>query len=156
PHRWRQIVRYAGDIVPVIVDRLTGEVRQAQIFVAVMGASNFTYVEATWTQTLIDWIGAHARAFTAIGGVPRLIVPDNAKVAVIKACLYEPQINRTSPRWRRIMALPCCQLDHRRISANPKDLSVLAPAPDRLLLVGASVARPRQRCAHRPFSPKAT
>jgi transposase len=88
-------VDYAGDTVPVIVDRLSGEVRQAQIFVAVMGASNFTYVEATWTQTLGDWIGAHTRAFTAIGGVPRLIVPDNAKVAVIKACLYEPQINRT-------------------------------------------------------------
>jgi transposase len=88
-------VDYAGDTVPVIVDRLTGEVRQAQIFVAVMGASNFTYVEATWTQTLGDWIGAHTRAFAAIGGVPRLIVPDNAKVAVIKACLYEPQVNRS-------------------------------------------------------------
>ena len=88
-------VDYAGDTVPVIVDRLTGEVRQAQIFVAVMGASSFTYVEATWTQTLGDWIGAHTRALAAIGGVPRLIVPDNAKVAVIKACLYEPQVNRT-------------------------------------------------------------
>ena len=69
--------------------------RAAQIFVAVMGASNFTYVEATWTQALADWIGAHTRAFAAIGGVPRLLVPDNAKVAVIKACLYEPQVNRT-------------------------------------------------------------
>src|SRR5205807_467824 len=88
-------VDYASDTVPVIVDRLTGEVRQAQIFVAVMGASSFTYVEATWTQALSDWIGAHTRAFAAIGGVPRLIVPDNAKVAVIKACLYEPQVNRT-------------------------------------------------------------
>jgi transposase len=87
-------VDYAGDTVPVI-DRLTGEMRAAQIFVAVMGASNFTYVEATWTQTLCDWIGAHTRAFAAIGGVPRLVVPDNAKVAVIKACLYEPQVNRT-------------------------------------------------------------
>jgi transposase len=88
-------VDYAGDTVPVIVDRLTGEVRRAQIFVAVMGASNFTHVEATWTQTLGDWIGAHTRALAAIGGVPRLIVPDNAEVAVIKACLYEPQVNRT-------------------------------------------------------------
>jgi transposase len=88
-------VDYAGDTVPVIIDRLTGEVRQAQIFVAVMGASNFTHVEATWTQGLADWIAAHTRAFAAIGGVPRLIVPDNAKVAVIKACLYEPQVNRT-------------------------------------------------------------
>jgi transposase len=88
-------VDYAGDTVPVIIDRLTGETRQAQIFVAVMGASNFTCVEATWTQTLGDWIGAHTRAFAAIDGVPRLVVPDNAKVAVIKACLYEPQVNRT-------------------------------------------------------------
>jgi transposase len=88
-------IDYAGDTVPVIVDRLTGETRQAQIFVAVLGASNFTYVEATWTQGLSDWIGAHTRAFAAIGGVPRLLIPDNAKVAVIKACLYEPQVNRT-------------------------------------------------------------
>jgi len=88
-------VDYAGDTVPVIVDRLTGEMRQAQIFVGVLGASNFTYAEATWTQGLSDWIGAHTRAFAAIGGVPRLLVPDNAKVAVIKACLYEPQVNRT-------------------------------------------------------------
>jgi transposase len=88
-------VDYAGDTVPVIVDRLTGEMRQAQIFVGVLGASNFTYAEATWTQGLSDWIGAHTRAFATIGGVPRLLVPDNAKVAVIKACLYEPQVNRT-------------------------------------------------------------
>jgi transposase-like protein len=55
-------VDYAGDTVPVIVDRLTGEVRQAQIFVAVMGASNFTYVEATWTQALAS---PSSRASTA-------------------------------------------------------------------------------------------
>jgi transposase len=88
-------VDYAGDGVPVIIDRLTGEVRHAQIFVAVMGASNFTYAEATWTQSLPDWIAAHTRAFAAIDGVPRLLVPDNTKVAVIKSCLYDPQINRT-------------------------------------------------------------
>ena len=88
-------VDYAGDTVPVVIDRLTGETREAQIFVAVMGASNFTYVEATWTQGLADWIGAHTRAFAAIGGVPCLVVPDNAKVAIIKAYLYEPQVNRT-------------------------------------------------------------
>jgi transposase len=88
-------VDYVGDTVPVIVDRLTGQVRAAQIFVAVMGASNFTYAEASWTQALADWIGAHTRAFAALGGVPKLLVPDNTKVAVIKACLYEPQVNRT-------------------------------------------------------------
>src|SRR5580692_8826019 len=88
-------VDYAGDTVPVIIDRLTGKTQPAQIFVAVLGASNFTYAEASWTQALGDWIGAHTRAFEAIGGVPKLLVPDNTKVAVIKACLYEPQVNRT-------------------------------------------------------------
>ena len=61
-------VDYAGDTVPVIVDRLTGQVRPAQIFVAVMGASNFTYAEASWAQGLADWIGAHTRAFATLGG----------------------------------------------------------------------------------------
>jgi transposase len=88
-------VDYAGDRAPVVIDRLTGEIREAWIFVAVLGASNFTYAEATWTQGLADWIGAHSRALEAIGGVPRLIVPDNTKTAVIKACLYEPSVNRT-------------------------------------------------------------
>jgi transposase len=88
-------VDYAGDTVPVVVDRLTGETRPAWIFVAVLGASSFTYAEATWTQGLGDWIGAHTGAFAAIGGVPHLLVPDNTKTAVIKACLYEPTVNRT-------------------------------------------------------------
>jgi len=81
--------------VPVIVDRLTGEIRPAQIFVAVLGASSFAYAEATWTQGLADWISGHVGVFEAIGGVPALLVPDNTKVAVIKACLYDPQINRS-------------------------------------------------------------
>jgi len=88
-------VDYAGDTVPVIVDRLTGQRRDAQIFVAVLGASNSLYAEASWTQGLADWIGSHNRALAAIGGVPALVVPDNTKVAVIKACLYDPVINRT-------------------------------------------------------------
>lgn len=88
-------VDYAGDTVPVIIDRLTGEVKEANIFVAVLGASSFTYAEASWTQGLADWIGSHTRAFDAIGGVPNLLVPDNTRTAIIKACLYEPQVNRT-------------------------------------------------------------
>ena len=88
-------VDYAGDLVPIIVDKLTGETRGAHIFVAVLGASSLTYAEATWTEGLADWIGAHARAFRYIGGVPKLVVPDNPKVAVIKACFYEPLVNRT-------------------------------------------------------------
>ena len=91
----RLFVDYAGDGVPVVIDRLTGEIRKAQIFVAVLGASSFTFARATWTQTLPDWIDAHVHAFDAIGGAPQLLVPDNTKTAVIKACLHEPQVNRT-------------------------------------------------------------
>ena len=87
-------VDYAGDGVPV-VDRLTGEIRNAQTFVAVLGASSLTYAQAAWTQGLADWISGHVGAFEAIGGVPALLVPDNAKTAVIKACFYDPQINRS-------------------------------------------------------------
>jgi transposase len=61
----------------------------------VLGASSFTYARATWTQTLPDWIDAHVHAFQAIDGVPHLLVPDNTKTAVIKACLYDPLVNRT-------------------------------------------------------------
>jgi transposase len=67
----RLFVDYAGDGVPVVVDRLTGEVRMAQIFVAVLGASSFTFAHASWTQALPDWIDAHVRALEAIGGVPQ-------------------------------------------------------------------------------------
>jgi transposase len=91
----RLFVDYAGDGVPVVIDRLTGEMRKAQIFVAVLGASSFTFAWAGWTQALPDWIDAHVRALDAIGGVPHLLVPDNTKTAVIKACLYDPQVDRT-------------------------------------------------------------
>ena len=62
---------------------------------AALGASNYTYVEASWTQGLADWSASHVRAFTFFGGVPAQIVPDNLKAGVIKACFYEPAINRT-------------------------------------------------------------
>src|SRR5579862_7193210 len=78
-----------------IVDPVTGEVRDAEIFVAVLGASNYTYAEATWTQTLPDWIEAHVRMFRFFGGVPRLVVPDNLKSGVHKASFYDPEINRS-------------------------------------------------------------
>src|ERR1700678_2756226 len=91
----RLFVDYAGDGVPVVIDRLTGEIRMAQIFVAVLGASSFTFAKATWTQALPDWIDAHVRAFEAIGGVPELVVPDNAKTAVVKPSFYDPEVNRT-------------------------------------------------------------
>jgi len=85
---------YCGPTVPII-DQTTGEVREAQVYVAVMGASNYTFVEATWTQSLSDWTGSTARALCYFGGVPRLLIPDNLKAAVTKACRYEPTLTAT-------------------------------------------------------------
>ncbi len=87
-------VDYAGQTVPVY-DLHTNQMREAQIFVAVLGASNYTYAEATWTQSLPDWIGSHSRAFAFYGGVPKLVVPDNLKAGVKKPSFYEPDINPT-------------------------------------------------------------
>jgi transposase len=88
----KAFIDYAGQTVPVI-DRLTGEVRAAQIFVAVLGCSNYTFAEATFSQRLADWLGSHVRALEYFGGVPRAFVPDNLKSAVTKARRYEPDLN---------------------------------------------------------------
>jgi transposase len=78
-----------------VIDALIGEVKKAQLFVAVLGASSLTFAEATWTQTLPDWIGSHTRAFAFFGGVAAMTVSDNLKSGVIKACFYEPAVNRS-------------------------------------------------------------
>jgi hypothetical protein len=85
-------VDYAGQTMPV-VNPLTGEITRAQIFVAAMGASNYYYAEATWSQGLKDWLGSHVRAFNYLGGVPNMVVPDNLKSGVSKACKYDPDVN---------------------------------------------------------------
>jgi transposase len=90
----RMFVDYAGGTVPV-VDPASRDIREAQVFVAVLGASNYTYAEATWTQGLADWVGAHIRAFEYFEGVPALVVPDNLRSGVSHACRYEPEINAT-------------------------------------------------------------
>ncbi len=87
-------VDYAGPKVELI-DPTTGEVREANLFVAVLGASSYTYAEASWTQTLPDWCRSHARAFAFFGGVPALAIPDNLRSGVSKACRYEPELNPT-------------------------------------------------------------
>jgi transposase len=87
-------VDYAGPTVP-IVDRATGEIRPAQIFVAVLGASSYTYAEATWTQQSPDWIGSHVRAFGFFQAVTEILVPDNLKSGVTAAHRYEPDLNPT-------------------------------------------------------------
>lgn len=87
-------VDFAGDTIDV-VDADTGEVRAMKLFVAAMGASNYTYAEAVASESLEDWIGAHVRMFTFLGGVPKVVVPDNLKAAVIKADRFDPGLNRT-------------------------------------------------------------
>lgn len=90
----RTFVDYAGVTVEVI-DPTTGEVREAQIFVAALGASNDTYAEATWTQQLPDWIASQVRMLEYFGGVTALIIPDNLRSGVTYASYYEPEINAT-------------------------------------------------------------
>lgn len=87
-------VDYAGK-KPHIVDRNTGELQEVELFVGVMGASNLTYAEATFTQKVNDFVGSHVRAFEFLGGVPRVVVPDNLKSGVSFSCWYEPSIQRT-------------------------------------------------------------
>jgi transposase len=90
----KTFVDYAGQTVEV-VDPTTGEVREAQVFVAVLGASSFTYAEATWTQGLADWIGSHQRTFRFFDGVTDVLVPDNLRSGVTRAHRYEPDLNPT-------------------------------------------------------------
>jgi transposase len=110
-HRWRSqldvclrqehrageklFIDYAGQTVPIIDPKTSNTLIEAQIFVAALGASNYTYAEASASQTLPDWIQSHIRAFTFFGGVSQILVPDNLKSGVTAACRYEPDINPT-------------------------------------------------------------
>jgi transposase len=87
-------VDWAGTTIP-IYDAHGGPVQQAHLFVAVLGASSYTYAEATPDEQLANWIGAHVHAFEFYQGVPRLVVPDNTKTGVTKACRYDPDLNPT-------------------------------------------------------------
>jgi transposase len=109
-HRWRRIqdvvlrqdhvagekmfVDWAGDTIP-IYDRQTGETTRASLFVAALGASTYTFACATLAQDLPNWIGCHVRAFEYFRGVPKLVIPDNPRTGVDRACRYEPDLNRT-------------------------------------------------------------
>jgi transposase len=93
-------VDYAG-MKAKIVDPQTGEVIEVELFVAVLGASNYTYAEATRTQQVTDFVSSVSRALTFIGGVPRAIVPDQLKSAVTTSCRYDPAIQRTTAELGR-------------------------------------------------------
>jgi transposase len=90
----KMFVDYSGQTHPVI-DPATGEIQDAEIFVAVLGASSYTYVEAQWHQDLPNWTGGHVRAFQFFGGVTEVVVPDNPKAGVMHPSRYDPEINIT-------------------------------------------------------------
>jgi transposase len=96
----KMFVDYAG-MKPRIVDASTGEVIEVELFVAVLGASNYTFAEATRTQTVPDFVASVTRALTFFGGAPRAIVPDQLKSAVVKACRYDPGVQRTTAELAR-------------------------------------------------------
>ena len=87
-------VDWAGATIP-IYSRDSDAAHEASLFVAVLGASNYTYAEACWSQEMGCWIGAHVRTFEFMGGVPELVVPDNTRTGVSRACRYEPDLNPT-------------------------------------------------------------
>ena len=129
--RWRQKLDYSmrqdhrgGEKLFVdygeglnLVDPKSGEPIPTQLFVAVWGASNFTFAEASLTQTLPDWIGSHVRAFEYFGALPKILVPDCLKSAVSRACRYEPDLNPTYAEMASHYGI--CVLPAR--PAHPKD-----------------------------------
>jgi len=155
-------VDYAGHTIAVL-DRVTGETRQAQVFVATLGASDYTYAEATWTQSLQDWIGSHVRAFEFFGGVPEIVVPDNLKAGVTSPCYYEPDLN---PSYREMADYYNVAVIPTRV-AKPRDKAkvenhvlqverrVLAPLRDRAFLsleeCNRAIAERGRELNERPF-----
>ncbi len=93
-------IDYAGATVP-IVNAHTGEIWNAQIFVAVLGASNYTFAEASASQSLPDWLQSHVRMFEFFGGTSQLLIPDNLRSGVSKACRYDPDLN---PAYQQLAA----------------------------------------------------
>lgn len=79
----------------LLTDPVTGEVIKTQLFVGCLGASSYTFAEATLTQTLPDWLGSHVRMYDFFGGVTEITVPDNLKSGVTKPCFYEPELNES-------------------------------------------------------------
>jgi transposase len=94
----KMFVDHAGPTVPV-VDRDTGVVQEASIFVAVLGASNYTFSEAVWKRDLPSWIGSHTRAVEFFQGVPTVTTPDNWKTGIKDPCYYDPDLNPTYRDW---------------------------------------------------------
>ena len=106
----RLFVNYAGGGVPVVIDRLTGEIRMAQTFVAVLGASSFTFAKASWTQALPDWIDAHVAPSRRSAAFPNSSCRTTPRPPSSRPASTTPRSIEPTPRWRRIMEPPSCRL----------------------------------------------
>jgi len=115
-------IDYAGQTVPIHLRG--GEIKKAQIFVATLGASNYTYCEATWSQKSPDFIASHVRTFQFLGGVPQVLIPDNLKSAVSTPCIYEAEANSTYGEMARHYGISIFPARSRR----PKDKSKVETA----------------------------
>ena len=115
-------IDYAG--LTVSISRSDGKIHKAQIFIGTLGASNFTYAEATMTQSLSDWVGSHMRMFSNFGGVSELLVPDNLKSGVTACHRYDPDINQT---YLKLAEHYECAIMPARVRA-PKDKSKVEKA----------------------------
>lgn len=155
-------VDYAGMTMPVS-DPVSGQISQAQVFVAALGASQYLYAEATATQQLADWIGSHVRSFEFLGGTPEIVVPDNLKSGVAKACRYEPDINPTYADMAThygmavIPARPRKPKDKAKVESGVQivEREILAPLRDRTFFSLGELNRAMrellEKVNHRPF-----
>jgi len=135
----KMFVDYAGMTLKV-VNTSTGKVFEAPVFVAVLGASNYTYAEATPSQELVHWIGSHCRSLEYFDGVPECVVPDNLRSGVTKACRYEPDLNPTYQEMAAyygtviIPARPRCPRDKAKVETGVQIVErwILAPLRNRV------------------------
>ncbi len=129
-------VDYAGK-KPRLIEPATGEVTEVELFVAVLGASNYTYAEATRTQQVPDWLASHQRTFQFFGGVTTAVVCDQLKSGVTLACRYDPGLQRTYEEFAQhygtviLPARPAHPRDKPKIRSPPE--SARAPVGTRLL-----------------------
>jgi transposase len=84
---------WAGATIPI--HHRGGSVTQAPLFVSALGVSSYTYAEAVTDQQMANWLKVQMNALEFYDGCPRLLIPDNTKTGVTRACIYEPDLNPT-------------------------------------------------------------
>jgi transposase len=115
----KMFVDWAGATIPVF-DRDTGDCQPACLFVAVLGASSYTFAYATPSQEMAHWIDGHVRAFEFFAGTPKLVIPDNTRTGVDRSCRYEPDLNRTYHEMALHYAWPFCRHVHTSRGTRPR------------------------------------